>query len=53
MKTILMLSAQPQGSVPLDLAKEVRMIREALQLSSEREAFKLESRSAVQRSNIG
>jgi hypothetical protein len=48
MKTILVLSAQPQGSVPLDLAKEVRMIREALQLSSQREEFKLESRSSVQ-----
>ncbi|NJM48776.1 MAG: CHAT domain-containing protein [Alkalinema sp. RU_4_3] len=47
MKTILVLSAQPQGSVPLDLAKEVRMIREALQLSNKREDFKLESRSAV------
>jgi CHAT domain len=48
MKTILVLSAQPQGLVPLDLAKEVRMIREALQLSSKREEFKLEARSAVQ-----
>jgi hypothetical protein len=53
MKTILVLSAQPQGSVPLDVAKEVRMIREALQLSSKQEAFKLEARSAVQRSKIG
>jgi hypothetical protein len=48
MKTILVLSAQPQGSVPLDLAKEVRMIREALQLSSQRDEFRLEPRSAVQ-----
>ncbi len=47
MKTILLLSAQAEGSGKLSLDQEIREIREALRRSSQRDCFKLETRSAV------
>jgi formylglycine-generating enzyme required for sulfatase activity len=45
-KTILVLSANPKGTNQLDLAKEIRDIKEGLQLSEKR-GFKVESAEAA------
>lgn len=48
MKTILVLSANPEGTDVLDLAQEALDIRSALDRSKLQTEFKLENRSAVQ-----
>jgi CHAT domain len=46
-KTILLLTANPKGTAPLRLDQEVRDIREGLQRSQHRDAFRIEQRWAV------
>ncbi|HEY9626109.1 MAG TPA: CHAT domain-containing protein [Coleofasciculaceae cyanobacterium] len=46
-KTILILTANPQGTAPLRLDQEVRDISEGLQRSQHRDAFRIEQRWAV------
>jgi CHAT domain len=48
MKTILVLSANPEGTVALELEREVLDIRKALDRSRLQADFKLEHRAAVQ-----
>jgi CHAT domain len=52
MKTILILSANPQGTDPLRLDQEVREIREAIQRSRHRDQFQIEQRLAVRPRDI-
>ncbi len=47
MKTILVLSAQPQGANPLRLDEEVRELRRGLERSRHRDDFRIEQRSAL------
>lgn len=46
-KTILFLTANPHGTMPLRLSEEVRDIQRGLERSQHRERFTLEQRSAV------
>ena len=48
METILVLSANPEGTVGLELGREVLDIRKALERSRLQSEFKLEHRAAVQ-----
>ncbi|NJM45151.1 MAG: hypothetical protein HC860_02505 [Alkalinema sp. RU_4_3] len=46
-KTILILAAHPRGTAELRLDEEMREVREALKLSRDRDAFRLDCRVAV------
>lgn len=52
MKTILVLKANPQTTTSLALDREVRTIREALQLPANNHKFVLESRGAVRAKDL-
>ena len=51
-KTILVLSANPKGTNSLRLSEETREIREGLQLSKQRDKFKIESAQAARYRDI-
>ena len=51
-KTILVLSANPKGTNPLRLDKEIREIKEGLQLAKKRDKFKIESAQAARYRDI-
>ena len=51
-KTILVLSANPKGTNSLRLDKEIREIREGLQLATQRDKFKIESAQAARHRDI-
>ncbi len=51
-QTILFLAANPQGTTPLRLDRELRDISEGLQRAQKRDRFKLEQRSAVRPRDI-
>ncbi len=51
-KKILVLSANPEGTNPLRLGKEIREISEGLQLSRQRDKFKIESAQAARYRDI-
>lgn len=48
MKKILILAANPQGTVPLQLDKEIREIEIGLERAKKRDSFKLVKKQAVQ-----
>jgi hypothetical protein len=51
-KRLLVLSANPRNMPTLNLEREIREIREALQRSYDREQFVLETRGAVRRTDL-